>query len=131
VPLPQKIIEDKPGDLTDRCTDGDGVALPSYECDTVVQAYGTPRQGAGGPLAEDTLECQKKPLDRADYPVTFTADEWAALSAAFPEGVCDYSKPGIAQHGAIPWLTYQDARGRVIYGGAPLGPPPVSKPFGR
>jgi hypothetical protein len=63
--------------------------------------------------------------------VTFTADQWAALSAAFPEGVCDYSKPGIAQHGAIPWLTYQDSRGRVIYGGAPLGPPPVSKPFGR
>ncbi|HVU73820.1 MAG TPA: DUF6351 family protein [Mycobacteriales bacterium] len=132
VPLPQKIIEDKPGDLTDRCTDGAGTDIPSYECDAVVQAYGTPRQGAGGPLAEDTLECQKKPLDQADYPAgTFTIEQWAALNIAFPDGVCDYSKPGVSQHGATAWLTYQDAKGHVVYGGTPLGSPPVSKPFRR
>jgi hypothetical protein len=48
-----------------------------------------------------------------------------AQPQAFPDGVCDYSKPGIDQHGAIPWLTYQDKRGRA-YGGKPMGPPPVS-----
>jgi hypothetical protein len=40
--------------------------------------------------------------------------------------VCDYSKPGADQHGAVAWLTYQDKRGHVIFGGTPLGPVPVS-----
>ncbi|MGH9060806.1 MAG: DUF6351 family protein, partial [Acidimicrobiales bacterium] len=39
----QKIIQDKPGTLADRCTDGNGTNLPSTVCDATVQAYGTPR----------------------------------------------------------------------------------------
>jgi hypothetical protein len=31
--------------------------------------------------------------------------------------------------GAIPWQTYQDSSGAVIYGGQPLGAPPASAPF--
>ena len=126
VPLSAKIVQDKPGDITDRCTDGSGVDIPSWECDEVVAAYGTPRIAAGGPLADDTLECQKKPLRASDYPVTFTPAQWAALKKAFPTGVCDYSKPGVYQRGAIAWMTYQTASGRVVYGGKPLGPPPSS-----
>jgi hypothetical protein len=130
VPLPTKIVQDKPGDITDRCTDGNGVDIPSWECDEVVAAYGTPRIGAGGPLADDTLECQKKPLRPSDYPVTFTSAQLAALKKAFPAGVCDYSKPGVDQRGAIAWLTYQTASGRVVYGGRPMGPAPASVAFG-
>jgi hypothetical protein len=26
----------------------------------------------------------------------------------------------------VPWLTYQDAGRKVVYGGAPLGEPPLS-----
>ena len=48
----------------------------------------------------------------------------------FPTGVCDWSKPGVDQQDTVPWQTYQDARGRVIYGGRPLGPAPRSVPFG-
>jgi len=44
--------------------------------------------------------------------------------------VCDYGKPGVSQHGAVAWLTYQDTRGRVIYGGSPLGAAPVSHRVG-
>ena len=69
-----------------------------------------------------------KPLREDDYPVTFTEAQWAALQRAFPDGVCDYAKPGVEQHGATPWLTYQDAKGDVVYGGRPMGPAPVSKP---
>ena len=72
------------------------------------------------------MKCQLKPLDRDDYPVAFTDEQWAQLQQAFPGGVCDYSKPGVAQRGAIPWLTYQDEHGDVIYGGKPLGKPPRS-----
>jgi hypothetical protein len=65
-------------------------------------------------------------MRRADYPVTFTDAQWAALQKAFPTGVCNYGAPGVDQHGTTPWLTYQDSNGAVVYGGRPLGPPPVS-----
>jgi hypothetical protein len=130
VGLPRKIIEDRPGTVADRCTDGAGLALPSEVCDQTVASYGTPRQGADGPLAEDVMKCQLKPLRRDEYNVTFTNTQWQRLQQAFPTGVCDYSKPGVDQRGAIPWLTYQDARGHVIFGGRPLGRSPVSTPIG-
>jgi hypothetical protein len=72
------------------------------------------------------MKCQLKPMVREDYPVTFTDAQWQRLQEAFPGGVCDYSKSGVSQHGAVPWLTYQDRKGRVIYGGKPLGAPPKS-----
>jgi hypothetical protein len=127
LPLPRKIIEDKPGTVAPRCTDGHGTELPSEVCDQTVASYGTPRQGADGPLAEDVMKCQLKPMQRADYPVAFTDAQWQRLQQAFPGGVCDFSKPGVSQHGATAWLTYQDQRGAVIYGGKPMGPPPTSR----
>ena len=125
-PLAAKIIQDKPGDVADRCTDGGGTDLPSEVCDETVAAYGTPRIGADGPLADDTLQCRYKPLRKSDYNVTFTAEQWSRLKKVFADGVCDYSRPGVDQRGAKAWMTYQDARGHVIYGGQPMGPPPHS-----
>jgi hypothetical protein len=52
------------------------------------------------------------------------------MQQTFPTGVCDYSKPGVDQQRVIPWQTYSDARGRVVYGGRPLGAAPRSVPFG-
>jgi hypothetical protein len=126
IPLARKIIEDRPKSVTARCTDGNGNPQPPEVCDATVVSYGTPRQGAGGPLREDVMKCRLKPMRRSDYPVTFTDQQWSRLQQAFPGGVCDYSKPGLGQRGAIPWLTYQSSRGRVIYGGRPMGPAPVS-----
>jgi hypothetical protein len=131
VPLAQKIREDKPGTLADRCTDGFGHDIPSEVCDETVAAYGTPRFAAGEPHTDDVLKCQLEPLVRDDYPVTFTDTQWAALKQAFPTGVCNYGKPGVSQRGATPWLSYQDQAGRVVYGGRPLGPAPVSTPVTR
>jgi hypothetical protein len=129
VGLPQKIIEDKPGTVAERCTDGQGTELPSEVCDLTVAAYGTPRLGADMPPTDDVLKCQLKPLRRDDYPVVFSDAQWQRLEQAFPTGVCDYSQPGVDQHGAIPWLTYQDTGGNVVYGGRPLGPTPSSQNF--
>jgi hypothetical protein len=126
VPLARKIIQDRPDSVAPRCTDGNGHALPSETCDQTVASYGTPRQGADGPLSEDVMKCRLKPMRRDDYPATFTDAQWQALRHAFPDGVCDYSKPGVSQHGAVPWLTYQTRRGRVIYGGKRMGRPPRS-----
>jgi hypothetical protein len=125
-PLARKIIEDKPDSVADRCTDGQGNEQPVDVCDTTVQAYGTPRLAAGEPMTDDVMKCQLKPMVREDYPVEFTDEQWQRLQEAFPGGVCDYSKPGVSQRGAVAWLTYQDRKGHVIYGGKRLGPAPRS-----
>ena len=127
VPLARKIIEDRPADVAPRCTDGQRRELGASVCDATVESYGTPRQAADGPLTEDVMKCQLKPMRREDYPVAFTDEQWRRLQEAFPGGVCDYGKPGVSQQGAVAWLTYQDTRGRVIYGGKPLGRAPASK----
>jgi hypothetical protein len=126
VPLATKIVQDRPGTVADRCTNGNGTDVPSPVCDELVQAYGTPRFGADEPMTDDIIKCQLKPMRADDYPVTFTAAQWSALKKAFPHGVCDYSKPGVSQAKTTPWLTYQSANGSVVYGGTPLGPAPVS-----
>jgi Tannase-like family of unknown function (DUF6351) len=45
-------------------------------------------------------------LDYTDYKVTFTDDEKSRLQAVFPEGVCDWSKPGVHQSINQTWLSY-------------------------
>jgi hypothetical protein len=137
--LPEKLVRDKPSDLSDRCYDGAGQKLTDNLCgEAVVPIYGTPRMVAGDAITTDANKCELKPLRRSDYavgtgplavPVPFTDAEWAQLQAVFSEGVCDFSKPGVAQQGTQPWQTYQDASGSVIYGGTPLGDPPISQPL--
>ncbi len=119
-PISQKIVQDKPADLQDRCT--------ADLCEqTLATRYGTPRSVAGEAEYNDILKCELKPLDRADYAgVTFSDAQWAQLQATFPQGVCDWTKPGVGQQQSIPWLTYQDKQGNVIYGGRPMRPAPHS-----
>jgi len=86
----------------------------------------TPRQEAGGPLANDNVACRLKPLDRADYGVlgaAFTADQWAQLETVFSDGVCDWSVPGRGQGPTETWLQYGTATDHV-YGGENLPPAP-------
>ena len=127
IPLAKKIIRNKPDSVAARCTNGSGRELPSEVCDQTVSAYGTPRLAADEPMTDDVMKCRLKPMRRDDYPVSFTDRQWARLQQAFPGGVCDYSKPGVSQGGAVSWLTYQDRRGRAIYGGRKLGKAPKSR----
>ena len=123
----QKIARDKPADMTDRCYDGNGQKVSDGICgDAVVPIYATPRIVAGDAITTDTNKCQLKPLNRGDDygPLPFTDDQWAQLQQVFPNGVCDFSKPGVDQQPTIPWQTYQRANGSVIYGGKPMGAAP-------
>ena len=130
IPLARKIIADKPKTLVDRCTDGNGNEIDGSRCDAAVQAYSDPQLEAGMPATNDTLRCALKPLARADYDgVAFTDEQWAHMQAIFPKGVCDFTKPGLGRHPTRAWQTYQDAKGRVVYGGRPLGRAPRSRPF--
>jgi Tannase-like family of unknown function (DUF6351) len=131
--LAEKIRRDRPSDVNDRCSNIDGVdqvTVPGVgtvcELPDVQTKYGTPHTVAGEGVATDSNKCALKPLRRLDYyPITFTDDQWQQLQAAFPTGVCDWTKPGIDQQGANPWQTYQDASGNVVYGGRPLGTAPA------
>ncbi len=129
--LPEKIVRDKPAGLGDECWDGAGHKVSNGLCPPgVVPVYGTPRTVAGDPITTDALKCRLRPLRRSDYlPITFTDAEWVQLKQVFRGGVCNFTKPGVHQQPTIPWLTYQTASGHVIYGGRPLGPPPVSRPI--
>ena len=96
-------------------------------CDTDprLKANASPRQVAGGPLAEDIMKCQLKPLVFTDYTgITFTAGQQARLNALFPNGVCDWSMPGVSQQDPASPLTYAAGPG-----GAPLPPAPTSLPL--
>ena len=122
-PLAQKVVDDRPADVTDRCqVSAAGPACSVEELQVLQTRLSTPRQEAGGPKANDNVACQLKPLDRADYgPVglLFTAAQWSALEAVFPDGVCDWSVPGRGQGPAETWLQYGTAETNV-YGGSNL-----------
>jgi hypothetical protein len=62
---------------------------------------------AAGPRSGDILKCRLKPVKASDYNVAFTAAELARLKAIFPQGVCDWSKPGVEQKELKDsWLAY-------------------------
>ena len=129
-----EVIVGKPADAVDFCflSTDPTFTTPVFDmtvCDNdAPQADGrgrlakraSPRQVAGGPLAENILKCQLKPLSRADYPgIDFGDALWARLQAAFPGGVCDWSLSGVGQQPAVSPLTFSGGPG-----GVPLPPAP-------
>jgi hypothetical protein len=103
-PYAVKVIRNKPASLGDACWDPAGMKHeerftldPASVCNTLFPIFGTVRMAAGGPLAGDVLKCQLRPIRVEDYAVSFTSAERARLKAIFPQGVCDYSRPGVKQ----------------------------------
>ncbi len=133
MPLAQKVLADKPADLGDECWNGSGGKTSDELCGKgVVPIHGTPRTVAGDAITTDTNKCQLKPLNRSDDygPTPLSDSQWTQMQALFPDGVCDFSKPGVDQQPTIPWQTYQDSSDQVIYGGAPLPAVPAGSGTG-
>jgi len=42
----------------------------------------------------------------ADYAMTFAPEQQNQLHAIFPDGVCDWSKPGVEQVRSVPWASF-------------------------
>jgi hypothetical protein len=110
-----RIARARPADLVDACWSRDEepqrVAEPmtrgAGQCETLYPTAPSPREVAGGPLAADIIKCQLKPVDVADYTGPFTSEELARLRRIFPDGVCDWSKPGVEQRGLKgTWLRF-------------------------
>jgi uncharacterized tannase-like protein DUF6351 len=117
-----KVRRAKPAELSDTCFMAGGVK-GDLTCNGTWQYYAAPRIAAGGPLSQDVMKCRLKRLSRSDYgAIAFTDAQWAQLKAAFPTGVCDYSKRGVSQRRPkARWLTFETGPG-----GRPLGRAPVS-----
>lgn len=112
-PVLEKITRAKPADLTDACYDmaGNRITEPQTfsggECNKLFTTFPPPRMIAGGPITNNVLKCQLKPLDPADYATPFTEAERQRLRRIFPNGVCDWKKPGVEQQKPLgTWLRY-------------------------
>ena len=96
--------------------------------DEVQTRFSSPREVAGGPRVNDVLKCSLKPLTSAGHgPLDLNADQLRRLRAVYPKGVCDWSKRGVGQQPVVAWQAYQDAQGKVVYGGRPMPPAPRSR----
>jgi hypothetical protein len=120
----QKVINNRPAELVDGCwpTSSQFIAepqtlssQPNTACNTVYPSWTNPRYVAGGPIQANRYKCQLKPINTADYTVTFTSAELTRLNSIFPNGVCDWSKPGVNQTGVVPWPSFGPAPENLVF----------------
>ncbi len=106
-----KIVRNRPADLLEGCNPrGVNTTNANFipetqvreqerptDCNALYPTNSFPREVAGADVAADIIKCQRKDLRRSDYAVAFTPAQWARLQAAFPTGVCNWSKRGYEQ----------------------------------
>lgn len=132
--LAERIVDNRPDAVTDRCLVADLNPVCSTEELRVLQTdLSTPRQEAGGPVANDVLQCRLRPLRRDDVAVGPLAmllgdAEWQRLRRLYADGVCDWSESGVGQGPATTWLRYDAPGGGAAYGGRRL--PRAATPSG-
>jgi hypothetical protein len=101
----EAVARSRPADAADQCRAlVTGIPGP---CDQGVLRRSSPRQVAGGPLAEDDIKCRLRPLSAADYPAAMTQAQLAQMQSAFPGGVCDWTKQSVgATRRSQTWLSW-------------------------
>jgi hypothetical protein len=118
----QKVVKSKPADAVDACWTASGEKIVETQtltgtgkCNALFPVGLSSYLVAGAPIALDVIKCQLKPITAADYKVALSTAELAQLNAAFPKGVCDWSKPGVEQVKGVTWASF--------------GPSPVNQIF--
>src|SRR5882757_1201238 len=120
-PLAQKVRTDRPASTVDACMVNGSTHTDATTCSAAYPTFSKPRLVAGGPMADDVLKCQLRPVSRGDYPASMSVEQFSRLMRIFPDGVCDWSLPGVDQGPALgPWQSYASGPDSV-----PLGPVPV------
>jgi uncharacterized tannase-like protein DUF6351/tannase/feruloyl esterase len=124
----EKAIRDKPAMATDGCwktaTIGFWKERQTFSstnnsiCNALYPSYAFPRYVAGGPVAANIMKCQLKPVSASDYNVALAPADLARLNRIFPNGVCDWSKPGVNQTGVVPWASFGPAPENLVYNGS-------------
>jgi Tannase-like family of unknown function (DUF6351) len=129
LPRPVKVVRDKPATAVDSCflantpaAGGPVTVDPDYRggCGAAFPHFGDARTAAGDRASGEALKCSLAPLRRSSLPAT-TGAQWAALSATFASGVCDFRQAGVGFRAAPPWVSFAAGPG-----GRPLGPAPES-----
>lgn len=100
----EKVVRHKPAGAVDAFWTPEGEKSPGVmdwdPSSPVNQAYPIhlePRLVAGAPIANDIFKCQLKPIDWSEYSAKFAPSQKRRLERVFPDGVCDWSKPGVEQ----------------------------------
>ena len=105
-PVIDKMVRAKPAELVEGCNTRDAQPEflaqpldrnPASECEQLYPSASFPREVAGADIAADMIKCQLTAPDRTGYGVDLTDADWARLTEIFPDGVCDYSRPGVDQ----------------------------------
>jgi hypothetical protein len=122
--LREKSTRNKPANAVDGCwkTPTEFVkepatlsSKPDTPCNALVPGWTFPRHVANGPIAADILKCQLKRIDRRDYPVSMSDEEFKRLKAIFPEGVCDWTKKSIGHAAMVPWASFGPAPENLVF----------------
>jgi Tannase-like family of unknown function (DUF6351) len=131
-----KIARNKPLDLVDACWSDAGEKIADPEtfgrngrCRQMYPIHADPRIAAGAPLSDDVLKCALKPLSVNDYGRALSAGQRRRLKIIFPQGVCDWSRPGVGQH--VSGAVWQVNRSKTAARSATLmvSPPRSSRPY--
>jgi hypothetical protein len=97
-PRAQKVADNRPADLVDGCYTSATTKITNMgRCAELFPIGTDARMAAGAPWTDDVLKCTLKPVDERDYTQSLTGDQFAALAQVFPEGVCDWTRPGVGQ----------------------------------
>jgi len=97
----EKVVRHKPAEAVDAYFDASGRKFaekaswdPNTAWNKMYPVHLEPRMVAGAPVTNDVMKCQLKPVNMADYKVSFTPAQQQRLRRIFPQGVCDFSKKG-------------------------------------
>ena len=101
----EKLRRARPADLVDACWSKDETPQKVVEkhqyragrCNELYPAFSFPRGVAGAPIANDVIKCQLRGVSPGAYKVALTSSEMARLRTIFPEGICDWTRPGVEQ----------------------------------
>jgi hypothetical protein len=121
-----KVIRNKPAAAVDGCWTKELTprfiaerqtwsSEPKTQCNVLWPSYSFARKGAGGPLDGNVLKCRLKPISPRDYRVSFSAAEWDRLHAVFPQGVCDWSRAGVAQTRVVEWASFGPSPKNLVF----------------
>ena len=92
----EKVGAHRPAGFVDACYTSATTKITDMDrCGQLFPIGTDARMVAGAPAANDVLKCTLKPVDRSDYTGSLTAAELAGLREIFPEGVCDWTQPGV------------------------------------
>ena len=122
----EKVIANRPAMATDGCftlsLDPEFIeepqtldSEPSTACNELWPSWSAPRLEAEGPLTANVLKCRLVPLDREDYGVAFTDDQWSRMQGIFPNGVCDWSAQGVNQTAVVAYPSFGPSSENLIF----------------